>query len=296
MRQLEILFQFIVPLTFLAIWALTSLLNRETQPLPRRPSRPGAPGPGTTPGATPGPRPEARQAPELEQATLQKMQGVDPSYPGDNLGSETRRLAASSSLDDASSRPNGPETPRRSAIDRPAFERPAFDRTVAGSLDEPNVIVKENEVVFLDPLTGRRILSAPSSGGPGAVSRQVQRTPQNRKGNRVRRGKPDGVRQTKQEPETHRALSDQVQRSMSLMRNQPLEIKPLSTNIEALSTSMSSTATQGDYGLKRSTARPALDVETVKEMFTNHGRLREIALLSEVFLPPVSLRRGRPGR
>jgi hypothetical protein len=40
--KLEILYQFIVPLTFLAIWALTSLLNRDAQPLPPRASR----GPG----------------------------------------------------------------------------------------------------------------------------------------------------------------------------------------------------------------------------------------------------------
>ena len=30
------LFQFVVPLTFLAIWALTSLFNREAPPLPQR--------------------------------------------------------------------------------------------------------------------------------------------------------------------------------------------------------------------------------------------------------------------
>jgi hypothetical protein len=44
--KLEILLQFIVPLTFLAIWALTSLLNREAQPLPPRPTRGPAPGGG----------------------------------------------------------------------------------------------------------------------------------------------------------------------------------------------------------------------------------------------------------
>ncbi len=34
--RFEILIQFIVPLMFLAIWALTSLLNRDAQPLPPR--------------------------------------------------------------------------------------------------------------------------------------------------------------------------------------------------------------------------------------------------------------------
>jgi hypothetical protein len=52
MPRIDNLFQFIVPLTFLAIWALTSLLNREAQPLPPRTGRPKppnglGPGPGT---------------------------------------------------------------------------------------------------------------------------------------------------------------------------------------------------------------------------------------------------------
>ena len=46
--RLEFLLQFIVPLTFLAIWALTSLLNRDAQPLPPRP------GAGRGPGGGPG--------------------------------------------------------------------------------------------------------------------------------------------------------------------------------------------------------------------------------------------------
>ena len=48
MPHIDNLFQFIVPLTFLAIWALTSLFNREAPPLPQRmgrPQPPGGPGP-----------------------------------------------------------------------------------------------------------------------------------------------------------------------------------------------------------------------------------------------------------
>jgi hypothetical protein len=55
--RLDNLFQFIVPLTFLAIWALTSLFNREAQPLPPRGVRgpgPGGPRPGM---GMAGPRP-----------------------------------------------------------------------------------------------------------------------------------------------------------------------------------------------------------------------------------------------
>src|SRR4051794_1340206 len=51
MPHIDNLFQFIVPLTFLAIWALTSLFNREAPPLPQRMGRPQPPGgPGSGPG------------------------------------------------------------------------------------------------------------------------------------------------------------------------------------------------------------------------------------------------------
>ena len=47
--RIDTLIPFIVPLLFLAIWALTSILNRDSQPLPPRPGR--APGTGMGPGA-----------------------------------------------------------------------------------------------------------------------------------------------------------------------------------------------------------------------------------------------------
>ena len=54
--RFENIFQFIVPLTFFAIWALTSLFNREAQPLPPRSGRPVGPNeprPRPTPPASP---------------------------------------------------------------------------------------------------------------------------------------------------------------------------------------------------------------------------------------------------
>jgi hypothetical protein len=55
MRGIDNIFQVIVPLTFLAIWVLTSLFNREAQPLPPRTGRPLPPGgPGTGLGASGG--------------------------------------------------------------------------------------------------------------------------------------------------------------------------------------------------------------------------------------------------
>ncbi len=56
--KIEQLYQFIVPLMFLAIWALTSLFSRESQPLPPRTSRPPGPNPnGPRQGAGDGRQP-----------------------------------------------------------------------------------------------------------------------------------------------------------------------------------------------------------------------------------------------
>ena len=45
--RIENLLPFLVPLTFIALWAITSIFNRDAQPLPSRPVRP--PGPGFDP-------------------------------------------------------------------------------------------------------------------------------------------------------------------------------------------------------------------------------------------------------
>ncbi len=60
MRGFESLFQFLVPLAFLAIWALTSLFNRDAQPLPPRTVRPPLPPP---PLPQPGPNAGGTRAP-----------------------------------------------------------------------------------------------------------------------------------------------------------------------------------------------------------------------------------------
>src|SRR5438045_4143210 len=74
--RIDTLIPFIVPLLFLAIWALTSILNRDAQPLPPRPGR--APGTGvgpgavrTGPGAGAGNRVAGPASPRPASATLQ---------------------------------------------------------------------------------------------------------------------------------------------------------------------------------------------------------------------------------
>lgn len=65
--RFDTLIQFIVPLTFVAIWALTSLFNREAQPLPSRstgrPVPPDLPKPPARPMAPRGPEAPPREPP-----------------------------------------------------------------------------------------------------------------------------------------------------------------------------------------------------------------------------------------
>jgi hypothetical protein len=134
--HLDNIFQFIVPLTFLAIWALTSLINRESQPLPPRANRPpGPPGPRpATPLVPPRPPERRSEPPSLEpslrwQATGSgdRQGGRRPSgRPDDDIliiESEPRRAPASSSPN----RPGAGNAPRRATRARsapPAAKRP----------------------------------------------------------------------------------------------------------------------------------------------------------------------------
>lgn len=258
--RLEILFQFVVPLMFLAIWALTSLLNRDTQPLPQRPPRPGArpgPGPGQISGQGPG-------------------RGAVP--PGE--------------------RGNGSAAPDRAAP-RDATPRPAGERRPATSLNDANVYVVDDEVVFVDPVTNRRIMSTPlgDSANPGRGGQKPARQSptQPRKPGRGRRA-PNPAPPSRTEPETRRALSDQVGRSMSLSRRRPLELTPLSSKLTPLSSLTTSAAPARDLGLERTSIGPALVAQEVKEMLGSPLKLRQTILLAEVLQPPVALRRRPRGR
>lgn len=76
----ENLVQYIVPLTFLAIWALTSLFNRDAQPLPPR----NGDGRGPDPG---GPRPVPQNRPNQGD---ERWNDLGPSAPGFDLAASDR--------------------------------------------------------------------------------------------------------------------------------------------------------------------------------------------------------------
>jgi hypothetical protein len=261
--RFEILIQFIVPLMFLAIWALTSLLNRDAQPLPPRAGRsPGAGGP---------PRPLGRMPVQSESRA--PGMGGPVQAPGSSQLQQQRTM--------------WPAAPPAAANMR---ERP-FQRPPLKNMDDA-IVYLEN-----DPTRrgGVRPVAPPgTTAGAPSGSRLPRSTPQ-RKGTRGRPIIPSGApNQGKAEPRTHRALSDQVNQSMALQRNKPLEITPLFTSLAPLSLPLSQASVAPQVQQERGTANPVtLSGLDIRKMLSSPGKLREFALLTEILQPPVALRPRR---
>lgn len=275
----ELLIQFIVPLTFLAIWALTSILNRDGQPLPQRPQRPGDP--------RPDPLAEARRRREKARAASQRPWDAHdgPSPEGEARTPPARPAAAG---------PTG--RPPQPSGGRPRPERPTTPQPVPAGFDGAGVYVKNDEVVFLDPATGRQLMSAPIDGESPTEAPKPPAPPRQRKASRGRRAPTsDEAGRAAAEAETRRALSDRVGRAMDLRRNERLELKPLAPKLQGLTGSLSEAVSLKDdlSPISKSASAPTFDAHAIQDMIAERQRLREIAVLSEVLRPPVSLRRGR---
>jgi hypothetical protein len=251
MRNLEALSQFIVPLVFLAIWALTSILNQEGRSLPKRP--------GAAPGPAQRPRPRPQRSDEVAAVRAEE--------------------AAASRA--ASGGPADPSAPRRIGTARPP-----------GRDTDAEVYVIDDEMVFVDPTTHRRIGSASIP----TASRPPGGTPK-RKPPRARRPEQDAVKPRRGDQDTHRSLSEQVGLSMAQNRGDTMaaltRLAPSGlTNLGATSlgatslsaASVAATVTQVD-------GRPSLSAAEVRQLIAEPGRLREMAVLIELLQPAVS-RRG----
>lgn len=253
--RFEVLIQFIVPLTFLAIWALTSILNRDAQPLPPRPGRP--PGPG---GVQPG-----RRLPGQ----------VDPLRPSGGL-------------------------PNRPAAMPGASERPAAwtglgapPAAPPGPRPRPRVNTLEEAIVYLENEQAAQAPSRPAMGQPGSAGARPLRGSPSRRGGRPRTGVTSSALQAKTEPETRRALTDQVNQALAKERSKPLEISPLSAPMTSLASSMSRipTTTQiAQFAKPAPAATPALSATEIQKMLAAPTKLREIYMLTEILRPPVALR------
>lgn len=260
MGRLEALSQIIVPLIFLAIWAITSLLNRDAQPLPQRPARPGG-------------------------------------RPGPNALGPAARRSEPSSLPGSTRRPGGEGPPRNGSDRRPGEEnpqaspRPARRPTPSGTNDA-DVYLIDDQVLFVDPV-GRAPSSTPLP--ERTYTPPEARTSAARKSSKSRREDANRGRSSKDGVSTQRALSEQVGNSLSQNRGKPLALSPLTSNLTSLGSSSLRVASAA-AAVTPNEERPALEAADVRRMLADRPKLREVAILTELLQPPVSLRGHRRPR
>ena len=135
MRAIDALSQFFVPLIFLLVWAVTSLLNRDAQPLPQRPNRPG---PGRRRDALTGAQAEDSAPAVGGNAPAPRRPGVDPfdprthgrptQLPGRSAPPRPGRPDGATGDDDVFIVPARPGTPRKPARGRRGEQPPARPR------------------------------------------------------------------------------------------------------------------------------------------------------------------------
>jgi hypothetical protein len=157
--HIDNLFQFIVPLTFLAIWALTALFNREAQPLPPRTGRPQPPGgPGMGGPSTPV-RPESlNRDPSLRWSSPvgDRPAARRPARPDDSILiiEETQRSPATTSTrSSAGAAPRRGSRARQAPAGSPKRPEPASSRPLSGALGSQLPISQQmSRPLALDPL------------------------------------------------------------------------------------------------------------------------------------------------
>jgi len=244
--RLEII-QFIVPLAFLAVWALTALLNRDAQPLP--------------------PRPLGGSSPEGYLRGGNVAGRVSPSGPARYLGAADR---VPGSLD------NKPAS-RWSTPVSTSTERPGAERRARG---EDGVVILDNE--SRGPLGGSSLAT---------TAARAARAQSSRRGGRSRSNTP--VLPAKSvEPSKPRALSGLVNRSLAEGKARPLEIAPLASPLVPIDLPLAQSVSSSVTGLvPRTQPAPAVTSVEIRSRLASADSLREIAVLSEILQPPVSVRR-----
>jgi hypothetical protein len=255
--KLDLLLQFIVPLSFLAIWALTSLLNRDAQPLPPRPTR----GPGAG-----GPRPGT---------------SLPPSGRGDATGmarySGAGRLPIGAGERPGAAQWSGPAVPGR----------PGGLGKSTGS--DAGIVILEAEV------RGSPASPAPASFSPsGAASARAARGATMRRGPLRGRSAPTPASLKPVEPERPRALTGLGSQALGPRKAQHLEIAPLASPFTPLSAPLTKMTVGSTQEHPRSQPpHPALSSGDLRAMFASPTKLREVALLTELLQPPLALRPRR---
>jgi hypothetical protein len=254
MPRLEILLQFIVPLTFLAIWALTSLLNRDAQPLPPRPGR--------------GPVPDAWRP------------GALPPTRGDSI-SQPRHQGSGRLASPLAERPTGARWAGAQGQGRPGLP----GRGVGP--DDGIVIIESDTRGPSQPGSQFPPSGAVSTrGARGAAARRGTS-----RGRSVSGAAPaKSVESERPRALTGLVSQSLSQKKARPLEIAPLAtpITPISsTPLTQSSAGPTTVQTAGAL------LRPALTGTELRAMFASPNKLREVALLTEILQPPVALRGRR---
>jgi hypothetical protein len=88
-----------------------------------------------------------------------------------------------------------------------------------------------------------------------------------------------------------------VTQSLALQKTKPLEITPLNAPLTGLSSTLSqATAIPDITRIHSGDSRPTLTGGDIRKMLGSPGKMREIAILSELLQPPLALRRASADR
>ena len=260
--RLEFLLQFIVPLTFLAIWALTSLLNRDAQPLPPRPGAGRGPGPGpmrTGPGG-----------------------GFSPSARAELAGPGRSTAAGGPALVDGGSRHVGAVVGGGGQGNRPG--------AVPSRTTDDGIVIIESRT---RPAQGSSSFSPSSAASSPRVSRGS--SPASRRAASRARSTPAPVAQADgggTAPSPDRAGRPVPGAEAEQAAGYRPALDADDAHLVALDIGL-------DVGRPRGgTAAavpvdPPLSIGELRAMLASPKRLREVALLGELLQPPVSLRGSR---
>ncbi len=254
------IFQFIVPLAFLAIWALTALLNRDAQHLPPRPSG-----------------------------------GISPDgFP--RVGGTAGRIGSSASVSGPARYMGAADRAPGLADLKPAARWtapvvPARARPGPGGGAERRNRPEDGVVILDDEPRG-----SSSGSGSAAFSSRGNRAQSNKRGSRGRPATQVAPPRSA-EPGKSRALSGLVNHSLAERKTGRLEIAPLASPLVPIDLPLAQSVSSSVTGATaRNQPVPAVTGAEVRSRLATADQLREIALLSEILQPPLSLRAPRRQR
>jgi hypothetical protein len=173
---------------------------------------------------------------------------------------------------------------------QPLPPRPQRSRPLDG-LRPPPEMSSEAEARPTRTLTSA-IVSITPPAAPARGSRSTTR--------RGSRGRPTSTPSTAKPAEAglRRRLTSQINQSMALAANRPLEIAPLDIPLSSLSSTLTPLSARGSGGEPRSfrAVAPTLNATAAREMLGSPEKLRELTILAEILKPPLALRSRRRSR